>query len=219
MLRMKVKETQQWTSEAKEKRKSRKTEKAVVVAAAEEQTTTSLVEISEPVRPRRGKMGAPNKEFGGTLSLPLNDKRLDPSEIPGKKGKTPGLVYGWFVAAMKNKYGQDFLVGVWSSAHMRQARNLLDMYGEDVTRKAVEYFVVHWEDMMDQSNGRLSGVPTIALLVSMSMRDWVFGQVQAMEKGKKTRSSVRKVDRKNSDEYIPDGGVEKRDDERAKVGW
>jgi hypothetical protein len=96
----------------------------------------------------------------------------------------------------------------WTWAEKNCAQRLLDHYGENVVRETVEWFCDNWQGMVDESNGRLSGAPSVKLL--WASRDRIFvdaklGYVPGKRNKKKKKHMVG--------EYDPEL------DGSTKVGW
>ena len=111
-------------------------------------------------------------------------------------------VEAWFREGLFDLYGKRFVVPQWTIKQKKLAKSLLEIYGEALVNEAVAHFCKTWDNVVGNSNGRLSGSPTINLL--WGMRERVFGDVQ--NKGRKIES------RKNSDEFKGDSGA-------PDVGW
>jgi len=99
----------------------------------------------------------------------------------------------------------------WKGKQRLLAKKLLKAYGGELTKKAIFYFCDHWEEMVKDSEGRLSGLPTVELL--WTIRDRIFPGV---ERGVPYRSPKKRTvrDRRlDPDEYRDPG------DDAIGHGW
>lgn len=64
----------------------------------------------------------------------------------------------------------------WGGKQGLLSRKLLDAYDGELVKKAIFYLCDNWEDMVRDSGGRLSGLPTIELL--WSIRDRIFPEAE-----------------------------------------
>lgn len=90
----------------------------------------------------------------------------------------------------------------WTWAEKNCAQRLLEHYGEDVVKETVEWFCDNWQGMVDESNGRLSGAPSVKLL--WASRDRIFvdaklGYVPG-RKNKKKKHMVGEYDPKSAND-------------------
>lgn len=96
----------------------------------------------------------------------------------------------------------------WTWAEKNCAQRLLEHYGEDVVKKTVEWFCNNWQGMVDESDGRLSGAPSVKLL--WASRDRIFVDAKLGYVPGKKRKKVKKH---MVGEYDPEL------DGSKKVGW
>lgn len=89
-------------------------------------------------------------------------------------------VQGWFKKALVGKYGDEFIVSPWTVHQQKLAKDLLKVFGGDLVRRAVVFFVESWDALVKGSDGRISGVPSINLM--FAMRERIFGDVQQGKK-------------------------------------
>jgi len=98
-------------------------------------------------------------------------------------------VYGWYKTVLLEKYGSDFIVAPWTVVQKKLAKDLLGVYGGDLVKKAVGFFVESWDAIVSGSNDRLSGFPTINLM--FGMRERIFADVQQGKKPLKYKDMSR----------------------------
>ncbi len=133
-------------------------------------------------------------------------RQVDPSEGT-ERPKRPAnstTVYGWLKGELKAKYGQGFIIPDWSIKQKTLAKKILNTYGEDLTKEAVEHFVLNWDGYVEGSRGRLKGVPNINLFYGM--REMIFGEVQTKH--------IEKKKAKDSDEHSDESA-----ENAPSVGW
>jgi hypothetical protein len=129
-----------------------------------------------------------------------------------KKSSGTKDIHKCFSENLKKKYGNDFKVPSLSGHHNKLAINLIKSYGLECVLKAVKLFCDEWDIIVENSNGRLSGVPNIGIL--WSMRDRVFANVQlgksfsnvsklSNHREPENKPKTRASNRKNFDEYVP----------------
>jgi len=102
-------------------------------------------------------------------------------------------VRGWFDEALAEKYGEAFIVPTWTVHQMKLAKDLLKVYGAELVRKAVEFFVKSWDAIEAGSGGKLTGAPSINLL--FGMRERIFGDVQ------RGKAPLKFTDKRRISEY------------------
>ena len=107
-------------------------------------------------------------------------------------------VQQWFREGYEKLYGGKVTLppNEWKVAERKMALTLIEMYGADLVKKTVAYFCEHWEAIVERSNGRLFGKPTINLL--MSMRASIFTDA---ELGKKPRVGKRRKSKRHAGEW------------------
>jgi len=157
--------------------------------------TSQLLHTAEKAREATAKArDRSEKRRTAKKPAPSFDNLCDPDD-----GQTPSdvlnstQVQGWFRDSLLEKFGDAFIVAPWTRQQQKLAKDLLGIYGGELVRKAVGFFVESWDAMVEGSNGRLSGVPSINLLYVMRGR--IFGDVQT---GKKP---PRKNDRRRVSEH------------------
>jgi len=94
-------------------------------------------------------------------------------------------VWQWFEAHLKERHGDTFVVDGWTIPQKTLAKKLLKAYGEELVKKAVDYLFSIWDDMVKDSQGKLSGEPTINFL--WATRERVLADVQTGRKRKRKR--------------------------------
>jgi hypothetical protein len=116
-------------------------------------------------------------------------------------------VEDWFRDGLKLLYGGKLELPQrgkwWTVGERRNAKRLLDMYGEDLVHKAVLHLCATWTQRVEASEGRLAGIPSIGYLVVA--KNTVFAEAQgltAVPQRVKAKGSKRKQS-KDSDEYRP----------------
>lgn len=148
--------------------------------------------------------------------------RLDQTEIPNfdlEVDKPPKRVVNstdvreWFKDGIERMdFGGKITLphngGQWTVHQRSLAKRLLDSYGSDLVKKAVEWLCENWEVLVYNSNGKLSGVPTVGLL--WFLRERVFPDA---ELGIKARKIKRKSNRTKASEYKPEY------DDHKDIGW
>lgn len=115
-------------------------------------------------------------------------------------------VKSWFDDGLVSLYGPDHPIFDWTQVEIRLVKKLLNAYGSDKVRQAVELFCRDWDRLRERSGGRLQGEPTINLL--WGMRRQIFGELANAQR-KQT------VPGRDSDEYRED--LEKPG--RSRIGW
>ena len=123
---------------------------------------------------------------------------LDPNayqdrEPERKKLPNSSDVWQWFYERLKKKCGDNYVVQAWTTPQKTLAKKLLNVYGEELVKKAVDYLFNVWDDMVQDSRGRLSGEPTVNFL--WGARERVLADVQSGRKPERRR-------RREHGEYI-----------------
>jgi hypothetical protein len=158
-------------------------------------TPEQLRERAERTRKRtHAAKVAAEKRRGARKSLPSFDNLAPPS--PGQTSKAvlnSDHVQDWFHDALLGKYGKDFIVSGWTVAKKKLAKDLLAVYGGELVHRAIEFFVASWDAIVANSNGNLSGTPSINLL--FAMRERIFGDVQ------QGKEPLRSADKRGSREH------------------
>jgi hypothetical protein len=99
----------------------------------------------------------------------------------------------------------------WTAGERKNAKSLLDLYGEADVKKAVSHLCETWHQRVEASDGVLAGIPSIGYLVSR--KDTIFAEVKGLAAvPKRSKKAARRKNSKDSDEYRP---PEKPND----VGW
>lgn len=151
-------------------------------------------------RERREKRVAPAKPVPSFDNLRADDDGQTPNGVLNSTH-----VQGWFKESLLEKYGDAFIVAPWTRQQQKLAKDLLALYGGDLVRRAVAFLVASWDALVEGSNERLSGVPSVNLLYAM--RERVFGDVQT------GRKPLRPKKRRVSSEHIGPA------DKGMGVGW
>ena len=149
------------------------------------------LETREEVRAKRASRRRPQAQPDEVFERP-------------KRPANSTTVYGWLKGELKAKYGQGFIIPDWSVKQKTLAKKILNTYGEDLTKEAVEHFVSNWDGYVEGSRGRLKGVPNINLFYGM--REMVFGEVQTKH--------IKKTKTKDSDEHSDESA-----ENAPNVGW
>lgn len=131
--------------------------------------------------------------------------KLEPVKKVAKEKKVNSTnVHEWFSAELKKMFGDGFVVSRWTVPQKKLAKELLGIYGDELTEKAVVYFCADWGNIVEGSRGSIAGAPNINLL--WAMRERIFACVQNGEiAGKKH------IAPKNTDEYT--------ESDDPEVGW
>lgn len=118
----------------------------------------------------------------------------------------------WFNKGIDFRTGLSVTHGKWGGKQFTLAKRMLDTYGAELVENAINYMCDNWSKMVEDSGGKLSGIPTVELL--WSIRNRIFPDV---EKGIPYKSSKkRKYNKKvkdNRGEYKDPSDKNKRD------GW
>jgi len=86
-------------------------------------------------------------------------------------------VMKWFKKGIDERISWSVTVpSQWSPKQRMLGKKLVGLYGGEVTEKAVLYICDNWEQMVKDSNGALSGLPTVELL--WSIKDRIFPQAE-----------------------------------------
>ena len=109
----------------------------------------------------------------------------------------------WFDVRTRSIYGDDITIGPWTLAQRKLAKTLLDTYGSDLVRRAVDWVFDHWNEIQRSSRSRVGGGPTINVL--WGYRESVFLSIQS-------KRDDMLCDPKNSDEFRDREG-------RRQIGW
>ncbi len=106
-------------------------------------------------------------------------------------------VQQWFREGLEKLYEGKVTLppNEWGVKERTIALKLLNIYGAGLLEKTVAYLCEHWEIFVENSDGRLSGKPTVNLLVAMK---WVFADA---ELGKKPRVGKRKKSKRHAGEW------------------
>jgi hypothetical protein len=107
----------------------------------------------------------------------------------------------WFRMGLSDLFGPKYIVPKWTVKQRKLAKDLLGIYGRELTKLAVEYYCSNWNEMVNQSRGRLSGAPTVNLF--WSMRERLFAEVQ---NGKTVIVAPKNRDEFRSDDGSPESG-------------
>ena len=141
---------------------------------------------------------------------PKTDFKLEPQAPAPKakpKPKNSTFVEAIFKEELLALYGAGYFVPRWTVKERTLAMRLLKDYGEELTEKAVRFFVKDWPNLVARSRGKVKGAPNVAFM--WGARHMVFGEVQggAINCAK----ADPKVDKKNSDEY--------KESNDSDIGW
>lgn len=158
--------------------------------ASKEATDKARVESQE----RRSKRKPPPK---------VGTEEYEAATYRSRKRVSATHVEAWFRESLFDLYGRKFVIPKWTMKQKTLAKRLLEAYGGDLVREAVDHFFKTWDNMVANSKGKLTGAPTVSLL--WGMRERVFADVQ--NKGRKAG-----VARKDTDEFREDG-------DSPDVGW
>ena len=74
------------------------------------------------------------------------------------------------------------------------AKKILEIYGPELTEKTVGYFCDNWDIIMENSGGKISGLPTVEMLWAMRSRifaDVELGKKMSVYKNKETKIHMR----------------------------
>lgn len=89
----------------------------------------------------------------------------------------------------------------WGGKQFSLAKRLLGLYDGELVNSAVKYLCENWEEMVGDSDGRLTGLPTIELL--WSSRERIFPHV---ERGLPySPPQKRRMPKRDVDEYFEPG--------------
>ena len=128
-------------------------------------------------------------------------KQIDPRpnyrKAPRKKNSVD--VETWFRDGIEKARGRKVVLSPWTIAQKKLAKDLIKIYGEELTEQAVDYMCRNWKKLKKGFKSPPS-VPTINLL--WGMRDNIFAAVQLGDA----------ADQKDSDEYKGDQGG-------GAIGW
>jgi hypothetical protein len=160
-------------------------------------TRAKTLKSKEAVDARREerKKGASKIDFDG-LTKPIQERKKRVNSVD---------VEQWFRKGIGLLYGEKVTISPWGRPEQKLAVTMLDVYGAELTEKAVGYFCEHWELICEKSKN-ISGIPTVKLL--WVMRDTIFPDVQL---GKKP-----KVERKKRKHDV---GEYKGGHEPRGIGW
>lgn len=129
-------------------------------------------------------------------------KKLDPRpnyrKAPRKKNSVD--VETWFRDGIERAMRRQVVLSPWTLQQKKLAKDLIGIYGEELTEQAVEYMCRNWKNLKKGFKSP-PPVPTINLL--WGMRDNIFSAVQFGDKS---------PDQKDSDEYKGDQGG-------GAIGW
>lgn len=136
----------------------------------------------------------------------------EPVEPPPKKVNSVD-VEKWMRQGIYDLYGKRFIIPRWNVKQRTLAKKLLQIYGADLTEKAVKYYCDDWANLVQRSKGKIYGAPTINLL--WGMRETIFAQVQNAELMNRQNSTLadEKQSKVNSDEYNAEN------DKSKGLGW
>lgn len=188
-LRDRVRAAQERTAQAQEKRAKKQAKRQQEKAAKPEVPTFAL----EPEGPKKKR--------------PLNSTD----------------VMEWFRAALLRLYGAQAAVPEgnkwWTQRERKHALVLLQKWGPDRLRKAIDYFVDSWPQRVALNQGLTTGMPGLRLFVAMG--DQIFGEASgailmekhpALRAGKRGSQTARREAARTKGEWK--GEVPKRG-----VGW
>jgi len=115
----------------------------------------------------------------------------------------------WFHRELERNFGDSHtlhpLKEWWTIKRATLAKRLLKAYDSRIVEKVIIYLCEKWEAMVEESEGRLSGLPTVEFLWGARER-----LVADMEAGREPGKGRKKMS-KNSDEY--------RKGKPIGVGW
>lgn len=127
-----------------------------------------------------------------------------------KKVVNSNAVRDWFREGIDRNYGHkvtNHFGGEGWKARGKQgklAKKLLEEHGPDMVKKAVDYLCDHWEVLRENSKGKLTGMPTVALL--WAMKETVIADIEL------GRIPRRRPKKHMVGEYTGRGNM-------PKVGW
>lgn len=141
-------------------------------------TPEQLRERAERTRKRTNaaKIAAAERREDRKATIAFDNLAPPPPGQTAKAVLNSDHVEVWFHDALLGKYGKDFIVARWTLVQKKLAKDLLAVYGGELVQRAIEFFVASWDAIVANSNGRLSGTPSINLL--FAMRERIFGDVQ-----------------------------------------
>lgn len=124
---------------------------------------------------------------------------------------TSNDVREWFRAELVNSYGDKLTLPPekewWTLKERSLAKKLLNSYGRDLVQRALAHLCDNWDRWVAESEGRLSGIPTIGYL--WTFRERIFAAVQGINPSK----PVRKRKKKDFGEYQPSA------EPAVGIGW
>jgi len=167
--------------------------------------TKETQETRKRVIEKRAKSRDKRKEYAS---------RFD--EHMGKSGQTPKerlnwlVVRRWFYEAVNRNFADKHTFpdegSWWGGKEQSLAKRLLKSYSGEMVKAGIIHLCDNWEIMVENSNGRLSGLPTIGFL--WGARERIIGEVEAGEEPKKKDRPMN-----YRAEYDPD------DDDMPDIGW
>lgn len=120
------------------------------------------------------------------------------------------VIRSWFREELERNFGEKHSLPPehewWAGKEISLAKRLLKLYSGDLIHEGIIHLCESWESMVEESHGKLSGLPTMGFL--WSTRERIIGAVEA---GEQPREKGRK--RHHRAEYDPDK------DDMPGVGW
>lgn len=156
-----------------------------------------MTAVAERTREVRAEVAERRAVTAAVAPLPVADRFELAADEPRKPKASD--VERWLREGTAAIYGPKFIVPRWTVKQNALAKRLLDDYGAELVKKAVDHYCQTWQDRVKQSRGRITGAPTISLL--WAMREVVFAEAQVGPK----------VEPRNTDEY--------RKDDSPDSGW
>lgn len=153
---------------------------------AKNELTKKLIRIMRGASAKKRIEKMPDEFFGAKI----------PEKIP------PGSdIERFFKSCIYDKWGTMRLAR-WSGKDKKVARELVKVYGWEMTQQAIRHLIDSWDRMVSSSRGRLQGVPTIGFL--SSSKDQIFGELQMLGRRKQEEACSEK----NADEWTGEGSLE-----------
>jgi hypothetical protein len=172
-----------------------------LVARVKERTEDAGKRVAE----KRERRKMQREDYSAKYSGPLNNGGQTPKERLNWM-----VVRRWFHEALTRNFADKHTIpveqGWWGGKEISLAKKLLGIYSGELLQTGIVHLCDNWETMVENSNGRLSGLPTIGFL--WGARERIIGEVEA---GEQPIKKVRK--RHHRAEYDPE------DDDMPGVGW
>ena len=163
-------------------------------------------ETQKRVIKKRAKSKTTRDEYGDKFNEQLSNGGQTPKERLNWL-----VVRRWFYESLTRNFADKHTFPEesvwWGGKEQSLAKKLLKLYSGELIHSGIIHLCDNWEVMVENSNGKLSGLPTIGFL--WATRERIIGEVEAGEQPEK--NTRRK--KNNRAEYDPD------EDDMPGVGW